>query len=176
MQKNWYMLYTKPKCEKKVAALLAKKKIENFLPLNATKITSFRKNKSVLEPLFKSYIFVNIAENQAPLVMQTDGVISLLHWMGHPAIVREDEIAAMKEFVSDYSNIELERSRVSMHACAELVEGPICSMDGKIFALKNKSVKVNLPSIGYILVAKMEEESIFGKKSTFFQNRTLSNS
>ena len=31
MQKNWYVVYTRPQCEKKVAALLTKKKIENWL-------------------------------------------------------------------------------------------------------------------------------------------------
>ena len=30
MKKNWYAVYTKAQCEKKVAALLTKKKIENY--------------------------------------------------------------------------------------------------------------------------------------------------
>ena len=43
MQKNWYIIYTKPKCEKKVASLLSKKKIENFLPVHWKEITSLEK-------------------------------------------------------------------------------------------------------------------------------------
>ncbi len=46
MQKNWYIIYTKPKCEKKVAAFLTKKKIENFLPLQWKEITYVQKKKN----------------------------------------------------------------------------------------------------------------------------------
>ena len=34
MKKNWYAVYTKSRCEKKVSASLTKKKIENYCPLN----------------------------------------------------------------------------------------------------------------------------------------------
>ncbi|KAA9039498.1 hypothetical protein FW778_11815 [Ginsengibacter hankyongi] len=34
MQKNWYAVYTKPHCEKKVSLLLVKRGIENFYPVN----------------------------------------------------------------------------------------------------------------------------------------------
>ena len=34
MQKNWYIIYTKLKAEKKVSTALTKRKIENYLPVN----------------------------------------------------------------------------------------------------------------------------------------------
>lgn len=51
MQKNWYAVYTKP-LEKKVAALLSKKKIENFCPLGCVETQNFRKLKLILETPF----------------------------------------------------------------------------------------------------------------------------
>lgn len=173
MQKNWYAVYTKPHCEKKVAISFTKKKIENFCPLNCIKIQSFRRNKILQEPLFKSYVFVNITEKETSLLKQVDGVISLLYWMGKPAIIREDEIEVIKEFINDHQNIELERTQVNTSDIARIVDGPSYSMEGKVFALKNKIVKVSLPSLGYIMVAKMEEESIFGKETTIFKNNSF---
>jgi transcription antitermination factor NusG len=176
MQKNWYAVYTKPHCEKKVAVSLSKRKIETFCPLNCLKIQSFRRSKILKEPLFKSYLFVNITEKETSLLKQADGVISLLYWMGKPAIIREDEIEAIKEFINDHQNIELERTQVNTSDIARIVDGPLYSMEGKVFALKNKTVKVNLPSLGYIMVARMEEESIFARKAIMLQNNSFSHS
>lgn len=167
MQKNWYAVYTKPSCEKKVASLFTKRKIENFCPLNSSKIKSFRRSKILQGPLFKSYVFVNITLAEIALIKQTDGVISILHWMGEPAVIKQDEIDAIKEFTSDHQNIELERTQVNIHDIARVVDGPSYSMEGNVFALKNKTLKVSLPSLGYIMIAKMEDESIFGMEAPY---------
>ena len=177
MQKNWYAVYTKPHCEKKVAFLLTKRKIENFCPLNCIKIQFlFRHSKILQEPLFKSCVFVNVTEKETSMLKQTDGVISLLYWMGKPALIREDEISAIKEFTKNHHNIELERTQVNTIDIARIVEGPLYSIEGKVFALKNKTVKVNLPSLGYRMVAKMEDESIFGRGATMLQDNSFSHS
>src|SRR5665647_2314208 len=130
MQKNWYAVYTKPHCEKKVAVSLSKRKIETFCPLNCIKLQSFRRSKTLQELLFKSYVFVNITEKETSLLKQADGVISLLYWMGKPAIIREDEIE--KEFINDHQNIELERMQVNTNDIARIVDGPSYSIDGKV--------------------------------------------
>jgi transcription antitermination factor NusG len=176
MQKNWYAVYTKPRCEKKVASLLTKRKIENFCPLNCRKIKSLRRSKILHEPLFKSYVFVNIALEESSLLKQTDGVISVLYWWGEPAIIKDDEIEAIKEFASDHQNIELERTLVNMHEVARILDEPSYSMEGNVFALKNKTLKVSLPSLGYIMIAKLEDESIFGRKATILQNNSFAHS
>ena len=173
MQKNWYAVYTKPHCEKKVAVSLTKRKIENFCPLNCIKIQSFRRSKILQEPLFKSYVFVNITPAEIALIKQTDGVISILYWMGEPAIIKQDEIEAIKEFTSDHQNIELERTQVNIHDVARVVDGPSYSMDGNVFALKNKTLKVSLPSLGYIMIAKMEDESLMDRKISFGNKELL---
>ncbi len=46
MQKYWYIIYTKPKVELKVAAVLTQKKIENYVPLNTKIIQQIKKIKN----------------------------------------------------------------------------------------------------------------------------------
>jgi transcription antitermination factor NusG len=105
-----------------------------------------------------------------------DGVISLLYWMGKPAVIRKNEIEIIKEFINDHQNIELERTQVNTSDTVRIIDGPSYSIEGKILALKNKNVKVNLPSLGYTMVAKIEEESIFGRETTILQNNSFSHS
>ncbi len=174
MQKNWYIVYTKPKNEKKVTILLSKRKIETYCPLNCLKIQAFRRRKNFEEPLFTSYVFVNITVEEIPLIKRTDGVISLLYWMGKPAIITKDEIETIKEFTSVHRDIVLERTHVDICGAIRIVDGPAYSMEGKVFALKNKVVKVNLPSIGYMMMAKMEQGSIFASEAIKLQNNSFS--
>jgi transcription antitermination factor NusG len=173
MQKNWYAVYTKPSCEKKVASLFTKRKIENYCPLNSRQIKSFRRSKILQEPLFKSYVFVYITMAEIALLKQTDGVISMLYWMGEPAVIKEDEIGAIKEFINDHRNIELERTQVNVHEVARVVDGPSYSMEGNVVAVKNKTLKVSLPSLGCIMIAKMEDESIFRRETPILQNNSF---
>jgi transcription antitermination factor NusG len=163
MQKNWYAVYTKPHCEKKVVSLFTKRKIESFCPQNYRQIKSFRRYKILREPLFKSYVFVNITPAEIVLVKQVSGVISILYWKDEPAIIKQDEIDAIKEFTGDQRNIELERAKVNLHDIVHIIDGPSYSILGNIFAAKNKTLKVSLPSLGYIMMAKIEDESFFRK-------------
>ncbi|MEO6221006.1 MAG: transcription termination/antitermination NusG family protein, partial [Ginsengibacter sp.] len=52
-EKTWYVVYTRPRWEKKIAENLLRLGIEHYCPLNkVTRQWSDRKKK-VLEPLFK---------------------------------------------------------------------------------------------------------------------------
>jgi len=176
MQKSWYAVYTRANHEKKVSLLFTKKRLENFCPINTIKIKSFRRIKLLSEPLFKSYVFVNISDSELHLLKQVDGVISLLYWMGKPAIIKKDEIEAIKEFVNDHQNIALEKAHVNTNDTTHIIDGPSYSIEGKVLSLKNKNIKVNLPSLGYTMVAKIEDESLFGREATILQNNSFSNS
>ncbi|MEO7043905.1 MAG: UpxY family transcription antiterminator [Ferruginibacter sp.] len=170
MQKSWYIVYTKPKCEKKVAGILAKKKVENFSPLNCIRVQSLRRSKLIYEPLFSSYVFVNIKESDISLITGIDNVISILYWKGKAAMVSDQEIMAIREFVTYHQNIRLEKSRLNVNGEARSIDSSSYVMDGKILMIKNKSANVNLPSLGYTMVAEMqvsndrELEISFGNK------------
>jgi transcription antitermination factor NusG len=59
---KWYAIYTRPRWEKKVNGLLEAKGIESYCPLNRVRRKWSDRIKTIEEPLFKSYVFVKIAE------------------------------------------------------------------------------------------------------------------
>lgn len=177
MQKNWYVIYTKPKCEKKVAALLSRRKIENFCPLNCKQIRHSRKSKLLYEPLFDSYVFAYMYESDIPLLRHVENVVSLVYWKGQPAIIKNEEIEAIKEFTADHQDIKLERTKVNVNGEARIVDGSSYTMDGKILMIKNRSINVNLPSLGFRIIAEMEEvDSIMGREVSFGNKELVLNS
>jgi len=164
MQKHWHIIYTKQKCEKKVAALLTKKKIESFCPINCTQVNSLRRSKLLFEPLFDSYVFAYISEKEINDLRHIDDIVSLVYWKGQPAIIQPEEIQVLKNFVKDHKNIKLVRTKVDMNDSVKVVEGPSYSMDGKVLIVRNKTIKINLPSLGYIVVAEMETGPVIGRE------------
>ncbi len=176
MQKNWYVIYTKPQCEKKVATLLTKRKIENFVPLVSTENQNSRRNKVVNKPLFKSYVFIRATEQEAGFLKQADGVISLLYWLGKPAVINEVEIDAIREFTADYRNIDLEKLSVNSNVIEKSIFRSSYEIEGNVIAVKNKTIKINLPSLGYAMIANLKEESVFGREKSISQNYTFAQS
>jgi transcription antitermination factor NusG len=176
MQKNWYVLYTKPQCEKKVAALMTKKKIENFVPQVCIEAQKSWRNKIINRPLFKSYVFVQATEQEVGLLSNAEGVINLLYWLGKPAVINETEINAMREFTNDYENIGLEKLSVNSNTLEKNIFHSSYQIEGNVVAVKNKTIKVNLPSLGYAMVANLKENNIFGRDRSMLPNYTFAQS
>ena len=174
MQKNWYAVYTKPHCERKVSLLLSKKKIENFCPLNFKEYRSLFRKSILYEPVFNSYVFVKCTlEDTITLSKQINGVISLLYWKGNPATINEAEINAIREFTKEQHDIKLEK----LNPKIEAIENKNVSylLDGQIVRVKNKPVKVDLPSLGYTMVANVKETGILGSPLANQQLSILAN-
>ena|SRR6185312_14755425 len=173
MQKNWYIIYTKVKREKKVALTFTKKRIENFIPLNSKLITSGRRRKLVQQPLFASCLFVKVQEHEIEKIKRIEGVVNLLYWKQKPAIVSKEEIEVMKEFTSDYQDLILEKIAVDINTMAKIMDGSKCSIEGNVLTVKNTIVKVSLPSIGYTMVAKVETENALHTEVSFTKKDLL---
>src|SRR5919206_3366358 len=101
-EKKWYAIYTKPRWEKKVAELLTKKGIENYCPLNKVTRQWCDRKKTVHEPLFTSYVFVYVTQAEHLAVKQTNGFVTFVFWLGKPAVIRDEEIKTIKQFLSEY--------------------------------------------------------------------------
>ena len=155
--KMWYAVYTKPRWEKKVAGLLTRKRIENYCPLNRVQRQWSDRKKIVMEPLFQSYVFVYISINEHSKVRETSGILNFVYWLQKPAIIRNEEIDVIKKFLNEYHHIQLEKSVVNLNDKVRIIGGPLMSREGNVLEVKNKTVKVLLPTIGYALVAEIEK-------------------
>lgn len=174
MEKNWYAVYTKPQSEKKVAALLGKKRVESFIPMIYVPSETIMGPKLIFEPLFKSIVFVFTTEDQIPFLKQTNGVINLLFWLGKPAVIAKEEIAVIREFTTKgYKKIRLEPAHVNTEKAGSENKTSFFSIEGRLYTMNNKMVKINLPSLGYALIAEIEEDSIFIKGLPQEQNNRL---
>lgn len=104
---NWYVVYTKPKWEKKVAERLNEAGIVAYCPL-IKKISQWSDRKKIVSvPLFNSYIFVQIDDKNRNDIFAITGAIRYLFWIGKPAVVKNCEIEAIQNWLSDPNQYEV---------------------------------------------------------------------
>lgn len=159
LNEKWYAVYTKPRWEKKVADTLAQKNLTAYCPLNkVTRQWSDRK-KLVHAPLFTSYVFVRIAEKQISEIKKASGVISMVNWLGKPAVIKDEEIETIKRFLKEHQNVQLEKIQFSVEDKIKVTAGSFLDKEGTIVAVKNNTVRVALPSLNYVLYAEIAKSS-----------------
>lgn len=158
--RKWYAVHTKPRWEKKVAALLDESKIVRYCPLNRVVRQWSDRKKVIHEPLFKSYVFVFITDQEQLTVRKVHGVINFVYWMGKPAVIRDDEIEVIREFLKEYKNVQIERANINRNDVVRIVRGPLFRQEGTVVQVMNNRVKVHLPSLGCVMSAEVEKSDI----------------
>ena len=153
---NWYVIYTKPKWEKKVAEQLAEAGIDCYCPL-ITQISQWSDRKKKVEvPLFNSYVFVQLDESERNSVFQSAGVVRYLFWLGKPAIVRHEEIEVIKKWIntSDAADIMVDRYKIG--DAIQLESGPFSAQKAIVQEVTNTHYVLVLESLGCVLKMKIK--------------------
>jgi transcription antitermination factor NusG len=100
-QKQWHVVYTRSRAEKKVKQELDFKNIENFLPIQK-KLRQWKDRKKWVEmPLMSGYCFVNITRKEYDLVLQTYNVVSYVRFEGKAATIPESQIDYLKQMLNN---------------------------------------------------------------------------
>ena len=158
--KKWYAIYTRPRWEKKVNQLLLEKGVECYCPLNKVKRKWSDRLKTVEEPLFKSYVFVKVADGERSAVRTTTGVINFIYWNQKPAVIKEKEINAIKRFLDEHENVQVRPMEVKIDQRVKIVSGSLMDQEGKVLDIRHKAVKVAIDSLGYILIAYIDRTKL----------------
>jgi transcription antitermination factor NusG len=159
-EKKWHAVFTKPHCERKVADLLSRKGIENYCPLNKVYNQGNDRRKIIHTPLYSSFVFVRIAMDELSIVRQTHGIINFIFWLNKPAIIRDKEIENMKRFLSEYGFVRLEKVDIHYNDVLKMSLSPLTEQEGKLVSTKSKTVKMVLPSLGYVMSAEIETVNV----------------
>jgi transcription antitermination factor NusG len=166
MSLKWYAVYTRPRWEKKVNGLLLQKGIEAYCPLNKVRRKWSDRIKSVEEPLFKSYVFGKINDEDRTSVRMTNGIVNFVYWNGKPAVIKEKEIQTIKRFLDEYENVEVMKMELAEGDRVQVIAGPMMDKEGKILEVKNKTAKVCIDSLGYMLIAYIDKTKLLPVQQT----------
>lgn len=156
---KWFVLYTKPRTEQKTAQELEKLGLEVYCPL----ITEFRKwsdrTKKIRTPLFKSYIFVQLEERDRNKVFAVPTVVRYLTWLRKPAVVKEEEIQTLKDWLESDKYEEVQVHNFSPGDKVTINNGALKGRAGTIQEIGKREVRLVLESLGFIVTTKIKDVS-----------------
>ena len=103
---NWYVLYTRPRCEKKAQKQLSSLGIHAYCPLySKIRLWSDRKKK-IDVPLIPSIVFVKVNKKDVNRVFESPAIVRYMFWLGKRAVVRQFEIDILKKYLNGSHNFD----------------------------------------------------------------------
>lgn len=158
--KTWYAVYTKPRWEKKVHRMLEERGIEAYCPLNRVRRQWSDRVKTVFEPLFKSYVFVHVTQQEQTSVRFVDGIINYVYWQGKPARIKDEEIELIRKFLAEYDEVHAVPFEIRETDQVVINRGVLIGQTGKVIKVMHNSAEVILENLGYRLIAKFSVKSL----------------
>ena len=148
---SWYVLYTKSRTEKAVADKLKERGIEVYCPLVKTKRKWSDRTKTVEEPLFRSYCFVNLEEQQRAQVFGVPGIVRYLFWMNKPAVVRDSEIEIIRRMLNETDNNHIQVETFSSSDRIKIKSGCFQDIEGNVMNQQGKTLAVFIDSLQMVI-------------------------
>ena len=155
MEKKWFVVYTKPQQELKVAGQLSALGITNYCPtITLVKQYSDRKKK-VTRPLLSSYVMVELEENQRNKVFICNGIVRYLFFLGKLVVVPASDIKLMQAHLNGVYN-DSKVTTLSVGDSHMITQGPFSGISGRVVETDNTKVKLELASLGMCITLKKQ--------------------
>jgi transcription termination/antitermination protein NusG len=154
---KWYVMYTAPRAEKKVAQRLKENGLEVYLPMVEEIRQWSDRKKKVERALFNGYLFVKTTKDKLWESLQVQGAVKFVNFSGNHATVRDEEIATIQRLLATGVSVEVDSSEIAEGEKVKILGGPMEGFEGECVQKGNKdyfiiripgihqTVMVNLP-------------------------------
>ncbi len=162
--RKWFAIYVKSRYEKKVNKFLDDMDVESFLPLITRMKQWSDRKKRVEEPLFRSYLFVNISLNDFYRILGVPGVVKFVTFEKKPVPVPENQIQAIKMYVNDIDLHDIDYNDIKEGELVKIKSGHLKDLIGRFVEIKGKHrIIVDIDVVGKTIpinIARSNVEAI----------------
>jgi transcriptional antiterminator RfaH len=156
----WYVLYTKPRNEKKVAQRLSEAGYNVYCPLQKVRRQWSDRTKVLEEPLFTSYLFIQIEDNRRDEVFTFPGTVRYLFWLRRPAQVRQVEIHAIKKWLGQYNHEDMGISQIMPGDFVRIASGQFSGEEAVLLDRRSHKAVVQLKELGLQLTLSLRNNDL----------------
>ena len=154
--KQWRVVYTRPRWEKKVNGLLQQKGIESYCPVIKKESQWADRKKTVEWPLFSGYLFVKVNAREELAVRETTGVINFVYHCGKPAVLHESIIGEVRAYLQEYDDLEAVHIQdLKVGDTVKITNGAFTNHLGEVVKLEGKKVLMVLEHLDCALITKV---------------------
>lgn len=135
---GWYLIYTKPRHEKKVHTRLSEINIKTFLPTRKVLRTWHDRKRYIDEPLFPSYLFIYLKDMQSYYEgIDTDGSLYYVRTGKEMARVSESLVESIKLVTNKAKDLEVSDVRFQAGRRLIIKEGPLTGLECEVVQQNN---------------------------------------
>lgn len=157
----WRVLYTKPRAEKRACEALEEKGCQLYLPVVKTLKQWSDRKKKIEEPLFKSYLFIYGTLAQTLEAAQHPHIVTVVRFGTQPAVVRPDEIAAIRLAVADEKAVTVVAGKLQVGQQVRVVQGALRNREGILTEFRGtKRIAIEIESLGCSLLIELPSGSV----------------
>jgi transcription antitermination factor NusG len=158
--RNWYALVVKPQHEKTVAACLAAKELDCYVPLYRDRRRWSDRVRTVELPLFSRYVFCRCSFADRIKVLDTSSVQSMVSFNGKPEPIPDAEIESIRTMIGSGFPIapwECLRAGQRVRIC----EGPLSGVQGILIRERSLfRVVVNVELLQRAVAVEVDREIV----------------
>jgi transcription antitermination factor NusG len=123
----WLVCHTKPRCEKKFAALMQAEKFEHYLPLVESLRKYRQQTKRFTKPLFPGYVFAQVPVELKPRIYQQDLLARAIIVEDVPKFLRQ--LADVKTIIASGFQLTV-MPLLTKGRRAKILGGPLHGLEG----------------------------------------------
>ncbi len=170
--KNWFVVYTKSRHEKRVAERFEEINIDYYLPVQTVVKKWSDRKKKITEAIFKSYIFVRIGLLEYEKVLQTDSVVGFVKFSKYPEIVPVRQIDLIKRILDSDYELNVDAENYDTGDSVEVIFGPLAGIVGELVEIKGASrLVVHIDSLGKNMVVTIPVKYVKKIKGTELEQK-----
>jgi transcriptional antiterminator RfaH len=162
---GWYLIYTRPRHEKKINSQLADRKINSYLPTRKVLRTWHDRKKYIEEPLFPSYVFVYLNDLQNFYeVLDVSGALNFVKAGKDIVRVNDTVVNNIRMVVDSRNEIEVSVDNFQPGQKLLITQGPLTGLSCEVIRhngiqkiivrvdLLQRSLTIKLP-VDYVMAA-----------------------
>ena len=153
---NWYVLYLRPRCEKKLAEYCRIHGFSHYLPLREETKVYQRRKVRVEKPLFPSYFFASFDADGRVKILKTNHVLRILEPNSRRKLLHE--LAQVRKALRVDPSLTSTSAIRTGRQC-RITGGPFMGVEGLVMAIKGKAkVRLNVEMVGRALMIEVDRE------------------
>jgi transcription antitermination factor NusG len=154
----WFVCHTRPRCEKKFAALMAAEGFQNYLPLVGSVRRYGRQTKHFTKPLFPGYVFARIPVERKARMYQQELVARAIQVADEPEFLRQ--IESVKAMVASGYELTV-LPLLTRGRRVRVIGGPLQGLEGYIDDPANpRGIVVSVDVLRQGLLVRLPVESL----------------
>lgn len=161
MDKSWYALYVKSRTEKRVASELEALKIDHYLPIQKVLKQWSDRKKWVEEPLFRSYVFVQVSQQEYFEVLQIVGAVKYISFEGKAVVIPPQQIEAIKYFLNEKDPENMDFQKWEKGKKVEIISGSMIGLIGELVDVKGKNrVSIQIEAVNRTILLRIPKSKL----------------